>query len=80
MPFARIIVIRFYDPGVEPVEPNPFRFAVVAVIKRRVATIKALCGGISPAHCKVGAKALKSIGVTRVEWRHDGVAKGIDIA
>ncbi len=78
LPFPRILLIRFYPPGIAAVEPNPYCFAVVAVVRRRTATIKGLCGGVSSQHLRSGARALAAIGVHRLEWRHDGTEHKFD--
>lgn len=78
-PLPRILIVRLYPPGVDPVEPNPFRFAVVAVIRWRVATIKALCGGVTPKYYRVICRTLSDAGVRCMKWRHDGVEKRVEI-
>ena len=78
LPLPRVLIVRLYAPGIEPVEPNPFKFAVVAVVQRRVATIKALCQGVTPGYMRAGARALAKIGIRRLEWRHDGVNHQIE--
>ena len=79
LPFPRILIIRLYPPGIPPVEPNPFKFAVVAVVQWRVATIKALCQGVTPVYMRAGARELAKIGVKKLQWRHDGVNHQIKI-
>lgn len=71
---ADIYIARVYPKGVEPVEPNEFEFAVVVVVPHSnptVATIKALCKGLTRAALASGRKALKHIGVTELAWRHN---------
>lgn len=76
----KILLVRLYDPGIEPVEPNPFRFAVVAVVIGHIAEIKALCQGVTISYMRAGAVALKAYGVKSLQWRHDGQQHYINFA
>lgn len=75
-----ITIVRVYDSGIEPVEPNPFRFAVVAVVVGQIAECKALCQGITTSGMKAVANALKAYGVKSLQWRHDGQHHQINFA
>lgn len=73
IPFPRILIVRLYPPGVKPAEPNKFKFAVVAVIWIKTATIKALVENVSPSYMLAGARALKEkYKVRKLKWRHNG--------
>jgi hypothetical protein len=73
----KILLVRVYAPGVDPVEPNPYRFAVVAIIDGSgVCIIKALTqppGGLKRSDILIGAKALSCYGMVELHWRHEGV-------
>lgn len=73
----KVLLVRVYAPGVEPVEPNPYRFAVVAIIDGSgVCIIKALtqpAGGLKRSDILIGAKALSPYGMVELHWRHEGV-------
>jgi hypothetical protein len=74
IPFYRIAIVRLYGPGIEPVEPNRFTFAVVAIIWKKTATIKALVDSVSSKYLHVGAAALKlKYKITSLKWRHHGI-------
>lgn len=70
---ASIGIVRVYDDGMEPVNPNPFRYSVVYVRKGPRIEIKALSAGICIAGFKAMARALQPSGASEMWWEHDGV-------
>lgn len=71
----QIRLVRVYEPGIDPVEPNPFKFAVVAVIEKGVCVIKALTrpvDGLKLRDMLAGYEHLKDYGTVEMHWRHNG--------
>lgn len=70
----KLLLVRVYEKGVDPIEPNPFKFAVIAIINSGVCTFKAMANsGVKIADLRDTAAVLKDFGATEFCWRHDGV-------
>lgn len=70
--------VRVYESGIEPVEPNPFKFAVDATIEESgECLISALANpkDLSRADVQAGFEHLKQFGATKLVWRHNKAPK-----
>ena len=65
-------ILRVYD-SENTVAPAPYKLFTVVKIKNRIAKLYGLMQcDINWPDIKAMAKALKGLGVSRVEWIHDG--------
>ena len=71
--YPKLRIMRVYAAGVVPVEPNPFKFAVVATIHESGdCLINALCNptDINRDDMRDGLDHLRQFGAEKLVWRH----------
>lgn len=69
----RVLIVRVYPKFVRPMEPNRFKFAVVAIVyKNGNCFVKGLtyCD-IKKDDIVIGGQALKCYGARKLEWVHN---------
>lgn len=74
-----VLILRLFKDGIEPIWPNKFEFAVVAVLEGKVAKLKALCYGVTRDCRETMAIELRKHGIREVVWDHNGKEKRLMI-
>ncbi|MCK9622162.1 MAG: hypothetical protein M0R47_16700 [Methylobacter sp.] len=73
--YPKVRLVRVYEPGIAPQEPNPYKFAVIAEIAESgLCVIKALSKpkNLTISDMKAGYRHLRKFGAVELHWRHDG--------